>query len=161
MSSEQSISVELADHPLFDEEVLVPDHALLDGYAADYASSLDAPPEMERFLFGQVPVSVFDEIFAGDVSADDAAGHLWAMHLSGYFGGRWLRGEIAGAQPDAPLVGFSQEPTAEWLAGRQRFMPRSSFSASTWSSWPSAPAPPRWAGCCGAPSPSCSRWAEW
>jgi hypothetical protein len=66
---------------------------------------------MERFLFGTLPIEVFDQIFADE--DPDTASLLWLLYLSGYFGGRWLRGEIADAQPDAPLVGFSQPPTEE------------------------------------------------
>lgn len=112
-----SVTVQLVDYPLFDDSVVTPDQAMLDAMAAEYVATLDgATPEMERFLFGSAPVQVFDRIFAGE-TGDDIGGLLWVMHLSGYFGGRWLRGEIGAAQPEAPLVGFSQAPTAEGFAG--------------------------------------------
>jgi hypothetical protein len=107
---ESDVSVILPDHPIYDTTVLLPDQQLLDGFAADYLAGLDgADPEMERFLFGTLPVQVFDQVFSGDVNGD-APELLWAMYLSGWFGGRWLRGEIAAAQPDAPLAGFSIPP---------------------------------------------------
>jgi len=71
---------------------------------------------MERFLFGHVPVDVFDRLLTPGPPDLDPSTDLWLLHLSGYFGGRWLRGEIADAQPDAPLVGFSDPPTAEAFA---------------------------------------------
>jgi hypothetical protein len=103
--------VELTDYPLYDNAVIVPDDALLDELAVDYLAGLGgAPAEMERFLFGTLSIEVFNRIFADRAEADTGA-LLWMLHLSGYFGGRWLRGEIAAAQPDALLVSFSQEPT--------------------------------------------------
>jgi hypothetical protein len=108
-----AVSVQLADHPTFPTTVITPDQVVLDRLAGDYVAALDgAAPEMERFLFGEVPVRVFDDLFSGAGEIDDATAR-WLLYLSGYYGGRWLRGEIAAAQPDALLVGFSQEPTAE------------------------------------------------
>ena len=110
------MTVQLVDYPLFDTAVIAPDHTLLDALATAYlASPTDAAPEIERFLFGDLPVQVFGRIFAG-ASAADTPGLLWTLHLSGYYGGRWLRGEIAAAQPGAMLVGFSLPPTPEQYA---------------------------------------------
>lgn len=110
---EVDISVELVDYPDFASDVITPSQELLDEMAVDYASELaeGETPEMERFLFGHVAVDVFNRIFDGDDS--DTAGLLWLMWLSGYFGGRWLRGEIEVAQPGAPLTTFSQTPSQE------------------------------------------------
>lgn len=104
--------VVLASYPYWDNDVAVEAPAALDELAVAYAAGLDAgeEPQMERFLFGSLPVSVFDEVFAG-ATPERRRELMWLMHLSGYFGGRWLRGEIAAAQPDAPLVGFSNPPT--------------------------------------------------
>ncbi|MEL7208313.1 MAG: hypothetical protein AAGK32_08810 [Actinomycetota bacterium] len=107
-----TVTVELAEYPVFDNDVLVEDQMALDRLATDYVAGLDGDePEMERFLFGALPVEVFDRIFADETPDDGSL--AWLLYLSGYFGGRWLRGEIAAAQPDAPLVGFSQPPTEE------------------------------------------------
>lgn len=113
-------AVTLVDYPLWDTPVLVADQALLDELAADYVATTDQP-EVERFLFGYAPVVAFDRLLTEDLDPDTARGLLWVLHLSGYFGGRWLRGEIATAQPDAPLVGFSNPPTEEsFLATMER-----------------------------------------
>ncbi|MCU0310847.1 MAG: hypothetical protein MUE36_07890 [Acidimicrobiales bacterium] len=105
--------VELVTHPEFPTSVLTADGGTLDRLAAEYTVALDgAPPEMERFLFGEVPLRVFHDLFSGAGEIDDATAR-WLLLLSGYFGGRWLRGEIAEAQPDALLVSFSQAPTLE------------------------------------------------
>jgi hypothetical protein len=109
---EEMVMVDLADYPMFDNEVLMEDQAALDQMATTYVAGLDgADPEMERFLFGALPIEVFDQIFADD--DPDTGSLLWMLYLSGYFGGRWLRGEIATAQPDALLAGFSEPPTEE------------------------------------------------
>lgn len=104
--------VALASYPYWDNDVAAEAPAALDELAVAYVASLDAAeePQMERFLFGSLPVSVFDDVFAG-ATPERRRELMWLMHLSGYFGGRWLRGEIAAAQPDAPLVGFSNPPT--------------------------------------------------
>lgn len=104
------IAVELADYPDFTTDVMSTSPELLNAMAADYAATLESgvTPEMERFLFGYVPVEVFNRIFDGDDS--ETSGLLWLMWLSGYFGGRWLRGEIETAQPGAPLTTYSKTP---------------------------------------------------
>ena len=88
---------------MFATQVMNADPDLLDRLFDDYLGTIGAAsPEMARFLFGHVPVEVFDRIFSGRDS-DSRGGLMWLMHLSGYFGGRWLRGEIEQAQPDAML----------------------------------------------------------
>lgn len=110
-----SASVVLVDHPYWDTPIVAPDQALLDELAADYVAATD-DPQMERFLFGTVAVEVFDRIFAG-VEEEEIPSLLWLMHLSGYFGGRWLRGEIADAQPDALVLTVDSPLTEEaWEA---------------------------------------------
>jgi hypothetical protein len=105
-----AVSVSLPAHPFWDGPVAIPDQVLLDELAAAYVASIDGAPEMERFLFGTAPVEAFDRIFADPGSAE-VPGLIWVLHLSGYFGGRWLRREIAAAQPQALLVSFSVDPT--------------------------------------------------
>jgi hypothetical protein len=108
-----AMGVSLVEYPAFPTDVIKADQAVLDALAADHiAASTDVAPEMERFLFGDVPLRVFDDIFAG-TEPFNAATARWLLHLSGYFGGRWLRGEIAAAQPEAPLIAFSLPPTPE------------------------------------------------
>lgn len=106
------MTVQLVDHPSFPAEVLRTDQSVLDALARGHVAAAPSSPSMEQFLFGAVPLAVFDDLFLGAHRIDDAVGR-WLLHLSGYFGGRWLRGEIASAQPDAPLVAFSVEPTEE------------------------------------------------
>ena len=88
-------AVVLAAYPFWPNEVAVEAQISLDEPAAAYVDGFDggATPEMERFLFGSVPVSVFGEIFEG-TDADRRAELMWLLHLSGYFSASWLRGEI-------------------------------------------------------------------
>lgn len=115
---EAPVGVDLVAYPFWDNEVAVEAPDALDELAATYVAGLDADeaPEMERFLFGDLPVTVFDEVFEG-TTPERRQELMWMMWLSGYFGGRWLRGEIAAAQPEAPLVGFSDPPTEESFVG--------------------------------------------
>ncbi|GJM37297.1 MAG: hypothetical protein DHS20C19_06640 [Acidimicrobiales bacterium] len=107
------ISVELVDHPFWPNDVAVEAQDALDALAAAYVASLPdgTEPEMERFLFGSLAVTVFDEIFEGTTSERQAE-LMWMLHLSGYFGGRWLRGEIFAAEQDAaPVLGVDVTPS--------------------------------------------------
>lgn len=108
-----AVHVIIPDHPYWSNPVAVASPAALDELATAHVTTLDdADPQMERFLFGSVPITVFDEIFE-TVTPQRRSELFWMLHLSGYFGGRWLRGQIAEAQPDALLVGFSEPPTEE------------------------------------------------
>lgn len=98
--------IELPDHPWFSNDVMTPDPELLDTLAANESGSV------ERLLFGRVPLKLFGDALTAELDAYPVAGALWVMHLSGYFGGVWLRREIARALPDAPLVGVDITPDA-------------------------------------------------
>ena len=76
--------------------MMTPDAALLDQLAAEYVARQGSkPPVMTRFLFADVPVVLFDSIFAAaDPAQLQLASYLWLYHLSGYYGGLWLRGEL-------------------------------------------------------------------
>jgi hypothetical protein len=79
----------LPDHPWFPNDAMTPDPALLDELASGESGTV------ERLLFGRVPLRLFGEALTGDLESSPVAGALWIMHLSGYFGGVWLRREIA------------------------------------------------------------------
>jgi len=106
--------VELASYPFWENGTFSVSPSALDQMALDYVAGLEPGevPQMERFLFGSLAVSVFDEVFEG-TTPERQQELMWMMHLSGYFGGRWLRGVIGDAQPDALVIGFSQPPTEE------------------------------------------------
>lgn len=113
-----NVSVVVPEYPLFGD-LFAADQAALDEAATAYLDD-GGTPEMERFLFGHLPVEVFDRLLSAGATESDPTTDLWLLHLSGYFGGRWLRGEIAEAQPDAALIGFSDPPTAEAFAPVQQ-----------------------------------------
>jgi hypothetical protein len=96
----------LADHPWFPNDVMTPDPALLDALASSESGTV------ERLLFGRVPLRLFGDALTVDLGAYPVEGALWIMHLSGYFGGVWLRREIARALPDAPLLTVDVAPDA-------------------------------------------------
>lgn len=113
-----TVHVELPDHPFFPGTVMTPDPALLDGLAADYLART-APPAraMTRFLFGDAPVDLFDRIFAtSDPAGLPTGALLWVFHLSGYFGGVWLRDELARSGHNEAIAGFSVTPSEEAFA---------------------------------------------
>ncbi|MDW3219793.1 MAG: hypothetical protein R8F63_14355 [Acidimicrobiales bacterium] len=108
-----TLTVALVDHPFWPNDVAVEAPEALDELAAAYAASLPAgaEPEMERFLFGSLAVTVFDEIFEGTTPQRQQE-LMWMLHLSGYFGGRWLRGEIFAAEQDAaPVLSVDVTPS--------------------------------------------------
>jgi hypothetical protein len=103
-------TVSLTDYPYFPGTVIVADQALLDGLATDYATAQGKKPlAMTRFLFGEVPVRIFDQIFTtkNPATALDVGSYLWLFHLSGYFGGVWLRGELVKTGKNPTIAGFS------------------------------------------------------
>ena len=106
MTADRDPRLELPDHPWFVNDVMVQDHALLDRLVEA------EPGPVERLLFGRIPLRVFGDALTADITTLPLPGLLWIMHLSGYFGGVWLRREIARAQPDAPLLGVDVEPDA-------------------------------------------------
>ena len=103
--------IQLPHYPFFPNEFIQESQVLLHHYFAAYLSQT-AEPSSERFFFGYLPIAVFDDLLAS-AAQSSIDGSLWLMHLSGYFGGRWLRGEIVTAQPDAMLASVSLPPTEE------------------------------------------------
>ncbi len=90
------LKVELTEYPYFAGTMMTPDPALLDELASDSAARQgNDPPVMTRFLFADVPVALFDTIFStNDPVKLPLGSYLWLYHLSGYYGGLWLRGEL-------------------------------------------------------------------
>lgn len=102
--------VVLTDYPYFPGTAIVVDQALLDAFATDYARKRGKKPlQMTRFLFGEVPVRIFDEIFTtkNPATSLDIGAYLWLFHLSGYFGGVWLRAELVRTGKNPTIAGFS------------------------------------------------------
>jgi hypothetical protein len=96
--------LELPDHPWFPNDVMVEDPALLE-------QLVDAETgPVERTLFGRIPLRLLGATLVSDTASPELPGRLWVMHLSGYFGGVWLRRELARAQPDAPILGVDVPP---------------------------------------------------
>ena len=94
----------LPDHPWFPNDVMVEDPALLERLV-----DAESGP-VERALFGRIPLRLLGAALTRAPDAPPTAAALWVMHLSGYFGGVWLRQELARAQPDAPLLGVDVPP---------------------------------------------------
>lgn len=109
---EPMITVALPAHPWWENDVALAAPDRLDALAAEYVAEVGPDAEMERFLFGQMPLIVFDEIFAG-ADPESIPELLWLLHLSGYFGGRWLRGEIDAAEQEDALVLAISFPQSE------------------------------------------------
>jgi hypothetical protein len=109
------VDIELPDHPFFPRTVMTREPALLSELADEYAAR--TRPEsllMTRFLFGDAPVALFDRIFAArEPAALPTGAYLWVFHLSGYFGGVWLRDELARSGHNEAIAGFSVLPSEE------------------------------------------------
>ena len=77
------MNIDVGDYPLFESPIVVAAPDLLHELADAYTSTLvGETPQMERFLFGYVPIEVFDRIFSGDIK--ETSGLMWLLHLSGY-----------------------------------------------------------------------------
>ncbi len=112
------VNVQLTGYPYFEGTAMTPDAALLDGMAAAYAAGAGSEPlEMTRFLFGDVPVRLFDSIFATDDPTTLPLGaYLWLFHLSGYYGGLWLRGELIESGHNTMIENVNLPQTEEQFA---------------------------------------------
>jgi hypothetical protein len=112
------MKVQLTEYPYFTGTAMTPDQALLDRMAGEYAATAhEQPPVMTRFLFGDVPVRLFDTIFASDDPASLPLGaYLWLYHLSGYYGGLWLRGELIASDHNRMIENVNLPQTEEQFA---------------------------------------------
>ena len=99
--------IALTDYPWFPNDVMEADPALLDRLVEGESGSV------ERLLFGRVPLRAFGDALTAETSSLPLPSYRWVMHLSGYFGGVWLRREIARAQPEAPILGVDVTPDAD------------------------------------------------
>jgi hypothetical protein len=104
------IVVVVPDFPFFTGTTMEEAPKLLNSLARRYQRAQgDETLEMTRFLFSFVPVTLFDRVYATVDPADalpmDA--YLWLFHLSGYFGGVWLRGELVRTGKNTAVAGYS------------------------------------------------------
>jgi hypothetical protein len=108
------VRVILPEIPFWPNDVATEDRELLDQLGAEFARSCgDAPPEANRFLYGDLPLIAFDRIFDADLADLRAGPTLWMFYVSGYLGGVWLRSEIDAAQKQSQLGGVALSPTRE------------------------------------------------
>ena len=115
-----SVSVTVPDHPFSPCDAMQVDRALLASWESEYIAE-SGSPDVARFLFGEVAVRVFDALLGEESRELAAESAVWLMHLSGYFGGVWLRSAIRAAQPDNALMKAGAAPTREafdLVAGR-------------------------------------------
>jgi hypothetical protein len=117
------VKVELSEYPYFDGTAMTPDPALLDELATEYAGRQERAGSdervMTRFLFGDVPVVLFDRIFASaDPIALPLSSYLWLYHLSGYYGGLWLRVELLRSGHNSMLENVNLPQTEEQFAAQ-------------------------------------------
>jgi hypothetical protein len=114
-TAEEIVTVELTEYPYFAGTMMTPDPALLEQLASQYCARNDnGEPVMTRFLFGDVPVVLFDRVFdAADPALLPLGSYLWLYHLSGYYGGLWLRGELLKSGHNRMIENVNLPPTEE------------------------------------------------
>lgn len=108
--------VVLPEYPFFPGTTMREDAKLLNSLARRFEKEQSGDPlVMTRFLFSYVPVTLFDRVFTTAEPADELpiGSYLWLFHLSGYFGGVWLRGELARTGHNAGLTSFSSPQDEE------------------------------------------------
>jgi autotransporter adhesin len=103
--------VVVPEYPFFAGSTMQEDPKFLNALARKYvAKQGDREAVMTRFLFSSVPVTLFDRIYATKDPANTLpmGAYLWLFHLSGYFGGVWLRGELVRTGKNAGLSSYSK-----------------------------------------------------
>jgi hypothetical protein len=104
------IVVVVPNYPFFPGTTMVERPELLNSLARRYQrGQAERDLSMERFLFSFVPVTLFDRVYATSNPAErlPMGAYLWLFHLSGYFGGVWLRGELVRTGKNAAVAGYS------------------------------------------------------
>ncbi len=87
-------TVSLPAYPYAETDMTEVSQEFLDGLAADYACSLPEgqAPDGTRFLLTYAPLRLFNELTTnGPVNIKKT---LWVLHISGYFGGVWLKASL-------------------------------------------------------------------
>jgi hypothetical protein len=117
------VKVQLTDYPYYEGTAMTPDTELLDELATEYADRRHHAGGdelvMTRFLFGDVPVVLFDLIFeSADPLRLPLSSYLWLYHLSGYYGGLWLRGELLRSGHNTMIENVNLPPTEEQFAAQ-------------------------------------------
>jgi hypothetical protein len=112
------VKVRLSEYPYVEGTAMTRDPQLLDALATDYAVRHDraqrGEPIMTRFLFGDVPVVLFDRTFSSTEPLGlPLSSYLWLFHLSGYYGGVWLRGELVRSGHNTMIENVNLPPSAE------------------------------------------------
>ena len=65
----------------------------------EYEAELDSrEPSLPECFFTFVPARVIHRMLVADTGRIPAAGYLWLMHVSGYYGGVWLRQSLRSLQ---------------------------------------------------------------
>jgi len=109
------IVVVVPDYPFFSGTTMEEAPELLNSLARRYQRGQPKRAlVMERFLFSFVPVTLFDRVYATNNPAEHLpmGAYLWLFHLSGYFGGVWLRGELVRTGKNAAVAGYSDPQDA-------------------------------------------------
>ena len=106
----RGVTVVLPDYPFFPGTLMEEAPELLDSLARTYVKGEgNEDAVMTRFLFSYVPVTMFDRIYDAKSPAATLpmGGVLWLFHLSGYFGGVWLRDELVRTGKNPAISGYS------------------------------------------------------
>ncbi len=110
--------VSLPDYPFYPnlDRTMDPAPDLLDQLARAYGRRV-AGPTMDDFLLGWAPSRLFEEVLARNSQRYEIADTLWVLHLTGYFGGIWLRLKFA-EFGNTRTGGPPSEAAFDGLAGR-------------------------------------------
>jgi hypothetical protein len=84
--------VSLPGYPFFDniDRTMDPAPELLNDLARDYGRHT-SNPTMDDFLLGWAPKQLFEDVMSPRRNHFSLAESIWVLHLTGYFGGIWLR----------------------------------------------------------------------
>jgi len=93
------VEVSLPDYPYAETDLTEVSQEFLDQLAADYVCSLEASvtPSGTDFLLRYAPLRLFNDLLTQGPA--ELKKTFWVLHISGYFGGIWLKAKLSEFNP--------------------------------------------------------------
>lgn len=99
----------IPDYPPLTDPVYAVDPVELEMRAASYCAETDDVDAAAGFFLGRLPLKAIDDLCAGPAARERVGPLVGQLHLSGYFGGLWLKEMLSDSNPTS---GSGSSPSA-------------------------------------------------